>query len=246
VLLLNGVYQPKDMVEKVDYKAKIWQNLTTLPTNHLVNIRKIQFDETRFIQTIFSIITLSFKAITLFDGNTYGFPNAGAGKNIRVVVSTLGDILSRFQALESLHQLPDGDHQLRSGTQLAAQFFNRTFIVDMGRITINSAGSRLTSISLRQFDNNTGKLEVNLWWFFSNYDFPLLHALNYRLIIEFITQTFLVSVEDDEGNYPWHAIESENWFGGTEFPPNEPRCGYLGQASICQEKGMVPRNFSDC
>ena len=53
------------------------------------------------------------------------------------------------------------DSEIRSGTLLASQFFNRTLMSDTGPITINNVGVRLTAVSVKQFHNDSGELEVN-------------------------------------------------------------------------------------
>jgi hypothetical protein len=51
--------------------------------------------------------------------------------------------------------------KVRSGTVLARQFFNRTFLVDTGPLTFSNVGSRLTVLSSHFFQNESGNLEVH-------------------------------------------------------------------------------------
>jgi hypothetical protein len=69
-----------------------------------------------------------------------------------------------------------------------------------------------------------GKFAAKLYLFF-NYIWTIFN------------QTFLIGYEHNDGYFFWQAIQPVLWFGGTEFPPNEPLCGYLGKADICQDAG---------
>ncbi|OWA53291.1 hypothetical protein BV898_17725 [Hypsibius exemplaris] len=95
-----------------------------------------------------------------------------------------------------------------SGILLAQQFFNRTFRLGNGHVSFSIYGTRIHSISVKQFDYRRGAF-----------------------------QTFIQASEDMEGVLQERTAENLRWFDGQlSVPLNEPRCGYRGDAIRCFSK----------
>ncbi|OQV26234.1 hypothetical protein BV898_00352 [Hypsibius exemplaris] len=123
----------------------------------------------------------------------------------------LGEVLT--QAVAASHNRND----LENGTLLASQFFNRSFEVETGVIKINHFGARLTTVSIKQFNNESARLEE-----------------------------FLNAEENEDGLFPLQSVAPITWFGGSLFPANEPFCGYDGLRSICAPNDVSFLSSSEC
>ncbi|OQV21851.1 hypothetical protein BV898_04065 [Hypsibius exemplaris] len=117
----------------------------------------------------------------------------------------LGQVLANLTKSDALNK---SRSILNNGRDFAAQFFSRTFATDNGDITLNGAGVRATTSAVKQFNNNTGELEI-----------------------------FLIAREQSDYSYEWHALQPASWYGENHFPPNEPFCGFAGQADVCLPDG---------
>ncbi|OQV13877.1 hypothetical protein BV898_11875 [Hypsibius exemplaris] len=110
--------------------------------------------------------------------------------------------------LANLTQSGDFDFStLKSGRHFAAQFYFKTFHLDHTTISLNGAGVRATTQAIKQLNNDTGEIEI-----------------------------FLIAREKKDYSYEWQTIKSPSWYGNSNFPPNEPFCGFAGLAAVCLEK----------
>ncbi|OWA50823.1 hypothetical protein BV898_15329 [Hypsibius exemplaris] len=107
--------------------------------------------------------------------------------------------------------------RLQNGTFLASQFFNRSFAVDVGNITFNSMAMREVCVSILQFNEVSERLETIMYAFQAH----------------------------ERNAYPnWNVVKNLTWFGGHNFPPNEPRCGYKGDNHFCSVESHLTQQIS--
>ena len=51
-------------------------------------------------------------------------------------------------------------------------------------------------------------------------------------------QVFLTGNEDENGHFAMQYVMPVVWYGGPDFPPNEPLCGFTGKRDVCLETGI--------
>ncbi|OQV22595.1 hypothetical protein BV898_03420 [Hypsibius exemplaris] len=98
---------------------------------------------------------------------------------------------------------------LQSGRGLAKHFFGEAFSLDLGNVTLNSAGVRRSTTAVQQMNNDSGQME-----------------------------TVIIAHERDDYSYDWEILKPENWYGNTHLPPNEPFCGFMGLKSVCDTRDI--------
>ncbi|OQV17292.1 hypothetical protein BV898_08543 [Hypsibius exemplaris] len=106
--------------------------------------------------------------------------------------------------------MADADFDPRNGRALARRFFSRTFETSSGRIILDQFGDRTPSVSVSYFNDTTGDFQVYLRSNITN------------------------------GDYDYGAVGSVSWFNGSQLPPNEPMCGFIGDKVECSALTGTP------
>ncbi|OQV16341.1 hypothetical protein BV898_09486 [Hypsibius exemplaris] len=123
---------------------------------------------------------------------------------------TLPQLTSTTAALEILGQILNEvrltpTFDYQDGTAMANKFVNRTFSTTVGNMSFDRNGERgPLLVTSSYFDPSTGGFKIYL------------------------------RSEINEGDFLWSFVRNVEWHNGSRLPPNQPVCGYLGDAPACQ------------